>query len=129
MFVIETKTRSKGAHEQVTVRDDGLLIGGFGPTRKPLTQVEAGTRWLSEWLERNTRKRYPVKGAVVFPGRYVWPMSRAWLKAGRPWVLPPKGLVAFVKHEPISLSADEIQIAADRVRDYIATSIGAMEHA
>jgi hypothetical protein len=129
VFVIETKTRSKGSKDQVTVQDGGLLIGGFRPDRDPLTQVEAGTRWLSEWLERNVRKRYPVKGAVVFPGWYVRPMTRAWLKAGRPWVLPPKGLVAFVKHEPVKLSADDIQLAADRLRDYIGTSVEAMERA
>ena len=49
------------------------------------------------------------------------------MKAGRPWVLPPKGLVVFVKHEPVKLSGDEIQLAADRLRDYIGTALDAME--
>jgi hypothetical protein len=127
VFVVETKTRSKGLREQVALRDDGLLIGGRRPDRDPLCQVEAGARWLSQWLERNTRKRYPVKGAVVFPGWWVRPMSRAWLRAGRPWVLSPKGLAAFLHHEPVRLSRDEIQLAADRLRDYIGAFMEALE--
>ncbi len=127
VFVIETKTRSKGPKEQVAVRDDGLVIGQRPPDGAALVQVEAATRWLSEWLERNTRKRYPVKGAVVFPGWYVQRMSRAWLQAGRPWILPPQNLVAFVKREPVRLSSDEIHLAADRLRDYIGASMDAPE--
>ena len=127
VFVIETKTRSKGPKEQVAVRDDGLAIGQRPPDGAALVQVEAATRWLSEWLERNTRKRYPVKGAVVFLGWYVQRMSRAWLQAGRPWILPPQNLVAFVKREPVRLSSDEIHLAADRLRDYIGASMDAPE--
>jgi len=120
VFVIETKTRSKPWREaRVTLTDEGLLIAGLAPDRDPITQVLAASRWVSELLEESTGQRVAARGVVVFPGWYVEPMTRQWLNAQRPWILEPKSLPAFLRHEPTVLSDREIAMFANHLARYV----------
>jgi len=120
VFVVETKTRTKPwAEARVSLTDDGLLIAGLPPDRDPITQVLAASRWVSELLEESTGQRVAARGVVVFPGWYVEPMTRQWLNAQRPWVLEPKSLPAFLKHEPPILSDREVAMFANHLARYV----------
>lgn len=121
VFVVETKTRSKPlrADARVTLTEEGLLVAGYQPDRDPLTQVIASSRWVSELLEESTGQRVTARGVVVFPGWFVEPMTREWLNAQRPWVLEPKCLPGFIKHEPTVLSEREVAMFANHLSKYV----------
>jgi hypothetical protein len=120
-FVIETKTRSKpvGREARITLTDNSVRIDGFAPDRDPIQQVQAGALWLARVLEESTGKRFFVRGAVVFPGWFVEPMSAAWRAAGLPWVLEPKALPKFIECEPEQFAAEDVRLAAYHLSRYV----------
>jgi hypothetical protein len=121
VFVIETKTRTKPLYRdaRVTFGEDGLLVAGHKPERDPIVQAHACSRWLSELLADSTGQSTEVRAAVVFPGWFIEPMSRAWLNAGHPWVLEPKSLPAFLLREPVVLSEREVAMFANHLTRYV----------
>jgi hypothetical protein len=121
VFVIETKTRSKPPRvdARVTLTDEGLLIAGLPPDRDPITQVVAASRWVSGLLEESTGQRVAARGVILFPNWYIEPMTRHWLNAQRPWVLEPKALPAFLRHEPPILSEREVTMFANHLARYV----------
>ena len=123
VFVIETKTRTKPRHRdaRVTFAEDGLLIAGYAPDRDPIRQVRGCCRWLSELLAESTGQAVHVRGAVVFPGWFIEPMTRQWLNAGHPWVLEPKSLPAFLAREPPVLSEREVAMFSSHLSRYVRT--------
>jgi hypothetical protein len=120
-FVVETKTRSKpvGRDARVTLTDRSIRIGGLEPDRDPIEQVHAGARWLAQLLEESTGKRFLVKGAIVFPGWFVEPMSADWRSAGLPWVLEPKALPKFIQQEREQFSREDVRLAAYHLSRYV----------
>jgi hypothetical protein len=120
-FVIETKTRSKpvGREARITLTDNSVRVDGFAPDRDPIQQVQAGARWLARVLEESTGKRFSIRGAVVFPGWFVEPMSAAWRAAGLPWVLEPKALPKFIECEPEQFAAEDVRLAAYHLSRYV----------
>jgi nuclease-like protein len=120
-FVIETKTHTKPprGEARVPLTADSILVGGFKPDRDPVNQVQAGVRWLSQLLEESTGKRFRVRGAVVFPGWWVEPMTEAWKRADLPWVLEPKALPAFIANEPKRFDDTDVRLAAFHLSRYI----------
>ena len=114
IFVIETKTYSKTKRGKGVVEFDGerILVDGWEPERDAVRQVRAFGAWLRERLVESTGRRFPIRCAVVFPGWFVEN------RAKRPtdvWVLNPKGLPAFIEHEPIQLKPDDVALVADRI--------------
>lgn len=122
LFVIETKTWSKRLPDD-TVHFDGerVLVAGHSPSRDPIKQIRAAIDWLRRTLEDSTGKRLPVRGAVVFPGWFVDPMTTE-VKKGDIWVLEPKGLPSFIEHEPRRLPDADVTLAAYHLSRYVRTS-------
>lgn len=121
-FVIETKTRSKPKRgdARVTLTESSVLVAGWAPDRDPIRQVQAGARWLSNWLEESTGKRFPVKGVVLFPGWFVEPMSSAWRRSPElPWVLAPRGLPKFIEQEPPQIPHSDVKLATSHLSRYV----------
>jgi hypothetical protein len=120
VFVVETKTISKPSPQsRVTIRGEQLLVAGRPLDRDPITQVRAQIGWLTRILEESTGKRFPVKGAVVFPGWFVEPPSGPKLDI---WVLEPKALPAFIEREPQRLPMSDVSLAAFHLSRYVRTS-------
>lgn len=73
IYVVETKTYSKPDRGDVRIVFDGagVLVNGHAPDRNPVTQVQAGARWLSNLVRESTGRSFPVQPVVVFPGWYV----------------------------------------------------------
>ena len=109
VFVVETKTRSKPVHLSPTVTYDGkaVLVDGRVPTRDPLAQVEASTKWVVATLRSSTGKVYPVKGVILFPGWFVEPLP----PNAKTWVVEPKALPSFIAHEPTRLTDEDLHLA------------------
>ncbi len=110
IFVIETKTRSKFSDSKVFYDGKVLLVDGMRPDRDPLVQAAAEARWIREQLQASTGKKFPVRPVVVFPGWYVEPMKEA--RRSEVWVLNPKAVPEFVRHEPQQISEEDVRLAA-----------------
>ncbi len=109
IFAIETKTFSKAPRAEATYDGKTLLVNGRTPQRDPILQVEACADWVRKTLEAMTAKHYPVRPVVVLPGWFVRLGSDA--RRHRTWVLNPKMLPGYVKHEPITLPEEDVKLA------------------
>lgn len=121
-YVVETKTRRKPVRgdARVMLSENGVCIAGQPPERNPIVQARAGATWLAKLLEESTGKRFPVRGVVVFPGWWVEPMDAQWKRdAGKPWVLEPKGLPAFIENEPETITESDVALAAFHLSRYV----------
>jgi hypothetical protein len=73
VFTIETKTISKPAKGNPTIKYDGniVTIHGFKPERNPIMQAKAQAHWLKEIFFEETGKRVHIKPIIVYPGWFV----------------------------------------------------------
>jgi hypothetical protein len=116
LFAVETKTRSKPASPKATVSFDGrrVIIGGFFD-EETVTHAEALSKWLVDLLLKSTGRQYWVRPVVVFPGWFVEPNP----KGSHVWVLNPKALPEFVRHEQTQLSDPDLHLAAFHLSRYV----------
>jgi hypothetical protein len=122
VIVIETKTRSKPSPDaKVTFDGDDLLVAGRKPDRDPIRQVRAEVSWLLELLRQSTGKSFPMRGAVVFP---YWWVERAPESVNKDvWVLEPKALPAFIRHEAVKLAEADVKLATFHLSQYIRSKV------
>ena len=121
-YAVETKTWStpRSGDARIRLTEAGIFVGGRRPTRDPLAQAQAAAKWLSRFLEESTGKRFPVRGTVLFPGRFIERMSPAWRRSpDRPWVLEPKALASFIEHEPQAIPDSDLRLAASSLAHYV----------
>jgi len=119
IYVIETKTYSKPESGAPKIIFDGttLRLNTGVKTDKPVIQVQAACRWLSDLLKQSTGKSFPVKPVIVFPGWFIEPTSEA--KNSDVWVLNPKGLPTFISNSADRLNTDEVSMAAYHLSRYV----------
>ncbi len=120
VFVIETKMRSKPMRGDVHVVYDGesVTVNGYTPDRNPVFQAKWHADWIGQLLAKETRKTFPLRGVVTYPGWYVNGTS-----TGREvWVLTPENFAIFLDHEKPKLNADEIQMATDALARFVRAS-------
>lgn len=110
IYVVETKTYSKRKGSKITFDGTTLLADGWRPTRDPVEQARAISRWVSETLREGTGKTYPVKPVLVFPGWYV--NSIRAHGGSDVWVLNPEALPTFIENQHGKLSDEELHAAA-----------------
>jgi hypothetical protein len=114
IFVVETKTWSKPTPDSaVSISNGEILVAGRKPERDPIRQVQAQIAWLARTLEESTGKKWPVRGALVFPGWFVAPELKNAFDGM--WVLEPKMLPGFIEQEPQRLSRPDVFLATSRL--------------
>lgn len=111
VFTVETKTWSKSSRgdARIVYNGDSLTVAGREPERDPIIQAKAQANWLRSLLRESTGRQMNVQAVVVFPGWYVEASPGAQRAV---WVMEPKGLPAFLKNEPVRLSAEDVKLAA-----------------
>lgn len=122
IYAIETKTWStpRTGDARIRLTESGIAVAGRHPDRDPLAQAQCAARWLGRFLEESTGKRFPVRGTVLFPGRFIERMSPTWRRSpDRPWVLEPKALASFIEHEPQSIEETDLRQAGSKLADYV----------
>jgi hypothetical protein len=119
IYVIETKTYSKPESGRPRIIFDGekVKVGNKYETDKPIVQVQAASTWLQSLIKESTGIKFDVKPVVVFPGWFVEPTSEA--KRSDIWVLNPKALPTFIENSMVTLSDDELNMAAFHLSRYI----------
>ena len=87
------------------------------PLKDVLEQARGNARWLKGLIKESTGRDFPVKGVVVFPGWWVELTKDA--KRGEVWVLEPKMLTGFVRHEPVKLADSDVKLANFHLQRFI----------
>ena len=95
-----------------------LLVNGQVPTRDPIKQVHALSRWLRGLLLESTGRRFPIQCVVVFPGWYTHMRTE---NKSDVWVLNPKMLPAFVEQEPILFKPEDVALVSSRITAHMQT--------
>ena len=121
VFTIETKSWSKPAKGETKIAFDGetLMAAGWQPDRNPVIQARAQASWLRELLKESTGRKLFVKPVVLFPG---WFIEQTSGTSRDVWVLNPKALPEFLKHEPIRMVADEVKLVSFHLGRFIRSS-------
>lgn len=119
VYTVETKTLSKPVGKDARVRFDGtrLEVDGRQLDRDPLKQAQGQAQWVRDLLAESTGRSYKVQPVIVFPGWYV--ESQGARGAEGAWVLNPRALPAFIEHEPVSVSEEDVRLAAYHLSRYI----------
>lgn len=117
VFVIETKTLSLPDDRKNEIKFDGqrIWINGMLPDRDPIQQVRACTDRVGEVLTRASGRSAPMHSVVLYPGWWVDPQP----KGVDVWVLNPKALSAFLRHEPTRLSESDVALFASALETYL----------
>jgi hypothetical protein len=117
VFVIETKTRSKGEgkNEIAVLADSRVLINGREPDRNPITQALALRGDMLAMLQRETGlANIPVRAVVIFPGWYI--RDRGYRDAGgEVWTLNENAFAKWLAKEPVRLTSDQIALIISRL--------------
>jgi hypothetical protein len=117
IFTIETKTISKPKKGNARITYDGetVTVGSYTPERDPVAQAKHQAGWLRRHLKDSTGEDFKVRPVVVYPGWYV----QQTVKAPQVWVLEPKALPSFIKHEPVVLQKADIHLVSSRLKSYL----------
>ncbi|MGH8291066.1 MAG: nuclease-related domain-containing protein [Steroidobacteraceae bacterium] len=128
-YAVETKTRSKPRSRRAEISFEGghILVGGFQPDRDPLDQVQRNARCLRGLLAEKTKKRFEIRGVVLFPGWWVQRMDAAWRTADRPWVLNPKAFMKWVAGDRESIALSDVHLAATHLEEYMRQKVSASQ--
>ena len=115
IFTIETKTVRKPKGEDAKMVYDGvkLTINGIPLPVDPLPQARGQTRWLVDFLRKETGRTFAVTPVVVFPG---WWIERKH-NGAVVWVLNDKALPAFLAGEPDKLPPEDVALVYSRLSD------------
>lgn len=109
VFTIKTECYSKPASGPAEIRFDGeqIAIGGWQPDRNPVIQARAQAGWLRALLGETTGRDFSILPVIVYPGWFI-------KQNGRPnpplWVLNPKALPQFLKHQGQALGESDIKM-------------------
>lgn len=118
IYAVETKTMSKpGPNATVVYDGEAVTVAGFKPDRDPVQQAAAEAHWLRDLLAESTGRAFRIRGVVAYPNWWVVQTHKE-----RPrdvWVLEPKALPKWIGNEPISLSPDEVALAAFHLGQYV----------
>ena len=117
VFTVETKTCSKPmfGKSEIIYEDRSIIINGYH-NQKIFYQAQREARWLKSFLSSRMGKEIGVKPVVVFPDWYV---KNSLGNMKEVWVLNQKALVKFIDKEPEALSAQEKEVAAEKLGEYI----------
>jgi len=111
VFTVETKMGSEPIMGNRRVIFDGarIQINGSEPERGPIVQAKRRANRLRNLLAQSTGHDFDVRPVIVYPG---WSVEWTGPKNRSIWVLNPKWLKAFLEHEPLRLSSEDIHLAS-----------------
>jgi hypothetical protein len=116
LYAFETKTRSKPTHGHARVVFDGqsVTVDGQTPDRDPVEQARAAATRLAQIVAKSTGKTLPVRPVVLYPGWWVNAPSGVDV-----WVLNPKMLFSYLKHEKTVLPEEDVSLVAYHLERHI----------
>jgi hypothetical protein len=107
IYVVETKTWSKGHGESVVAKEGQILLRGRPVSRNPVGQVAGASHWFSQMLEGQTGHTYWCQAVVVLPGWFVASIDAT--TKDQAWVLEPKALLKWILRDPVRLAPEDVR--------------------
>ncbi len=119
VFSIETRMRRRPAEGPYRLRYDGraVAVAGGPSDRSAIAGPRARARQLRRILRQGTGRDFAVRAVLLYPGWYVESPDPG--DGPDVWVLSPKSLPMWIKHETESLHGSEVRLAADALADYL----------
>lgn len=118
IYVVETKTINKPTADAKVIYDGKhVTVAGFKPNRDPVAQAKAEATWLWRLLQKSTGRKFPVRGAVVYPRWWVEQANKD--RPREVWVLEPKALPAWIENAPVAMTPEEVAMAAFHLSRYV----------
>ncbi len=118
VYTIETKTRMKPSKGEISVLYDGdsIRINGGPPETDAIIQAKAQSRWLREFIVKQTGLDIFIQPVILFPE---W-----WVKKSSPhkpevWVLNQKALPKFIECSGNSVSPENILKISNAIEGYV----------
>lgn len=120
VFSIETRMRRRPVDGPCRLRYDGraVAIAGGPSDRSALAGPRARAKQLARILRTGTGRDFAVRAVLLYPGWHVESPDPG--DGPGVWVLSPKSLPMWIKHETESLHGREVRQAADALADYLA---------
>lgn len=114
IFCIETKTMSKPTDKDLKIDyyGDSIKVAGKELKSDVLRQVQAQANYLKNYLNESLGEDIFIRPVVAYPGWFIN------LKAKKPhiWVLEPKAIPKFMRHEPTRLDNSKINMIKQALR-------------
>jgi hypothetical protein len=104
------------------IRPGSICLAGQNNGSRPITLVQAGSKWFAGLLEEITGRKTACRGVVVYPGRFEEPRGSEWRSHALPWVLELKARGAFIAHESPKYSEADVKGAAASLSRYVRTT-------
>lgn len=98
-----------------------MRVDGFSPDRDPVVQASAAANDLSQIVQVGTQRKHFVRPVVLYPGWFVEKQP----KGVKVWVLSPRALPSFLRHEPAILQGPEIAVIRTVITAHIRTKAAA----
>lgn len=119
LYVIETKTYSKPdkGEAKIIFNGDAIFLNGKIETNKPIIQVRAASKWLSDLILESTGLKLTAKPVIVFPGWFIEPTSES--KTSDVWALNPKALPTFIGNSKERLSIEQVRMVSGHLSRYV----------
>lgn len=116
VYLVETKTLSKPEKGRHSIVFDGETITKLGQPldRDPVSQAEAGAKYLEGILKQSSGRSVRVQPIVTFPGWFVESKSHT-----RIWVLNPNGIPSFIAKSRASISSEDAKMYGFHLTKYI----------
>jgi hypothetical protein len=119
IFLIETKTFSKpnGVDAKILFNGKEITVNGMKTDKNILNQVLASSNWLRNLLKESTGKEFRIKPVIVFPGWFVETTGDG--NKGTCWALNENSLPQWIENERISITKEDVSLAAYHLSRYI----------
>jgi hypothetical protein len=122
IFVVETKTWSKGRGETLQVKDGRILMRGRPARGNAVGQAAGNARWLGKMLEEQCGERFECQAVVALPGWFVEPMDEVTKRQA--WVLETKALIKWMYKERVKLTGEQVRKVERVIAGYVRGRIG-----
>ncbi len=118
VFVIETKTRSKGDHHEIVFDGHQLTIAGHEINEGAIGQTLGNARRIAEIIRNQTGRDIRLQPVLVFAGRWFIKDTRKRSQKDSIWVLNDKTLISWIKKQQLTLTPEDVALYVGRLRAY-----------
>ncbi len=119
VYCIEVRRRSLPPRLERRIRYDGtaVAVNNYPPDASAILRPLAQARQLKRLLKERTGVAYPVRAVLLYPGWQVESLNAR--EHSDVWVLAPKSLAMWIRHEPERVTPADMRKAAAALDTYL----------
>lgn len=116
IFVIETKTRSKGEQHEIVFDGERLTMNGRVINEGAVGQTFMNARRIAEIIREQTGRDIRPQPVLVFAGKWFIDDQRPPGTRDSIWVLNDKTLISWIRRQQLTLMPEDVALYAARLR-------------